>query len=212
MRIGELDHESQAYRTARTKLLAAEMELRDQRERVAELRRQLPTDTVIEDYVLQSTGGPVALSGLFQLPDRPLVLYHYMLGGAQEHACPMCTLWVDGLHGIAAHIGPRLNFAVVAEAPIEQFAAWGQTRGWTNIQLLSSAGSSLKSDFKFQDEEGDQYPGFSVLERSPDGTMRHFYSASALMGEGEFRGIDLLSPMWHLQDLTPQGRQDWHPD
>jgi predicted dithiol-disulfide oxidoreductase (DUF899 family) len=23
------------------------------------------------------------------------------------------------------------------------------------------------------------------------------------------RGIDLLSPVWHLLDLTPQGRRDW---
>jgi predicted dithiol-disulfide oxidoreductase (DUF899 family) len=25
------------------------------------------------------------------------------------------------------------------------------------------------------------------------------------------RGIDLLAPVWHLLDLTPQGRGDWHP-
>jgi len=25
------------------------------------------------------------------------------------------------------------------------------------------------------------------------------------------RGIDLLSPVWHLLDLTPGGRADWYP-
>ena len=25
------------------------------------------------------------------------------------------------------------------------------------------------------------------------------------------RGIDLLSPVWHLLDLTPAGRDDWYP-
>lgn len=25
------------------------------------------------------------------------------------------------------------------------------------------------------------------------------------------RGIDLLSPVWNLLDLTPQGRDDWYP-
>jgi predicted dithiol-disulfide oxidoreductase (DUF899 family) len=25
------------------------------------------------------------------------------------------------------------------------------------------------------------------------------------------RGIDLLSPVWHLLDLTPGGRGDWYP-
>ncbi len=24
------------------------------------------------------------------------------------------------------------------------------------------------------------------------------------------RGIDLLSPIWHMLDLTPQGRGDWY--
>ena len=24
------------------------------------------------------------------------------------------------------------------------------------------------------------------------------------------RGIDLLSPVWHLLDLTPQGRGEWY--
>jgi hypothetical protein len=58
MRIGKLDHESPAYQQAREALLTAEKDLRDQRETVAELRRQLPLDTAAEDYVLQSTDGP----------------------------------------------------------------------------------------------------------------------------------------------------------
>jgi predicted dithiol-disulfide oxidoreductase (DUF899 family) len=26
------------------------------------------------------------------------------------------------------------------------------------------------------------------------------------------RGIDLLAPIWHFMDLTPQGRGDWYPN
>jgi predicted dithiol-disulfide oxidoreductase (DUF899 family) len=26
------------------------------------------------------------------------------------------------------------------------------------------------------------------------------------------RGIDLLSPVWHVLDLTPQGRGDWYAE
>jgi predicted dithiol-disulfide oxidoreductase (DUF899 family) len=25
------------------------------------------------------------------------------------------------------------------------------------------------------------------------------------------RGVDLFSPVWHLLDLTPQGRDNWYP-
>ena len=69
-----MEAESAVYRRARDELLVAEKELRDQRERVAGLRRQLPLESMAEDYVLQSTNGPVALTQLFNLPDRPLIL------------------------------------------------------------------------------------------------------------------------------------------
>jgi predicted dithiol-disulfide oxidoreductase (DUF899 family) len=29
--------------------------------------------------------------------------------------------------------------------------------------------------------------------------------------QGEYRGIDLLSPVWHVLDLLPSGRGDWMP-
>jgi predicted dithiol-disulfide oxidoreductase (DUF899 family) len=41
--------------------------------------------------------------------------------------------------------------------------------------------------------------------RSPDGSLKHFYSKSAIMKEELNRGIDLLSPVWNIFDLTPGG-------
>jgi len=68
-----------------------------------------------------------------------------MFGGAQTKPCPMCTLWVDGYSGIARHIPQVMNFAVVAEAPIEQLRAWGRERGWRGLRLVSSAGTKFKT-------------------------------------------------------------------
>ena len=85
------------------------------------------------------------------------------------------------------------------------------TRGWHGLRLLSSAGSTFKTDLNFQDGAGRQFPGVSVFGRAADGAPGHFYSASAIMGAGEFRGIDLLSPIWNLLDLTPTGRGEWLP-
>jgi hypothetical protein len=31
-----------------------------------------------------------------------------------------------------------------------------------------------------------------------------------LAGDTGERGVDLLSPVWHLPDLTPAGRGDWY--
>ena len=89
--------------------------------------------------------------------------------------------------------------------------SWGRSRGWRDLRLLSSAGSSFKTDLNFQDEEGRQLSGVSVFGRAAGGSPGHFYSASAIMGAGEFRGIDLLTPVWSLLDLTPGGRGEWLP-
>ncbi|MDD5328553.1 MAG: DUF899 family protein [Sulfuricella sp.] len=47
--------------------------------------------------------------------------------------------------------------------------------------------------------------------RDADGTLRHTYSAHPRMGaEIKERGIDLLTPVYNLLDLTPKGRGDWY--
>ena len=50
-----------------------------------------------------------------------------------------------------------------------------------------------------------------MFTRDRDGTLRHFYSAHPWMGEDvKERGIDLLTPVYNMLDLTPQGRGDWY--
>ncbi len=216
----KMNGESEAYRKARDSLLVAEIALRDQRERVAALRRELPHDTKVEDYVFHEGpadlegDGPISeicLADLLGESDRPLIVYQYMYGGAQSEPCFMCTMWVDGFNGVAQHIGQKANIVVVAQAEIGSFRDWGRTRGWHNLRLLSSAGSTFKTDLKFADEADRQFSGISVFSRAPNGSPSHFYSAYALMSPGEFRGIDLISPVWNLLDLTPKGRGDWLP-
>src|ERR1700675_3884434 len=58
--------ESADYRAARNALLAEEMELRRQTERVAAQRRALPAGgMILEDYAFDGDGGKVKLSALF---------------------------------------------------------------------------------------------------------------------------------------------------
>jgi len=216
---GPLTVESETYRKARAELLEAEIALRDHCERVAALRRKLPLETEVQDYVFEEgpseleKDGPfnkVRLSGLFADPAKPLVVYQYMYGAAQKSPCPMCTLWIDGFNGVAHHLRQRVNFAVIAEVGIAKLREWGRERGWHQLRLVSSAGSDFKTDLRFQDADGSQHPGLSVFVRSSDGSVRHFYSGSAIMRDNVNRGIDLLSPVWNIFDLTPEGRGDWN--
>jgi predicted dithiol-disulfide oxidoreductase (DUF899 family) len=216
---GPLEKESEAYRRARAELLEAEIALRDQCERVAALRRKLPAETEVEDYIFEEgpaeleKDGPftkVRLSGLFADVNKPLVVYQYMYGAAQKRPCPMCTLWVDGFNGVAHHLRQRVNFAVIAQVGIGELREWGRQRCWRQLRLVSSAGSNFKTDLHYQDADGKQDAGISVFVRSPDGSVKHFYSGAATVKEKVNRGIDLLSPVWNIFDLTPGGRGDWN--
>ncbi len=217
---GRLSTESAEYKRARDELLEAEMALRDQRERVADLRRSLPLDDAVEDYVFTegsrdlSADEPVTevrLSELFEDPAKPLVLFQYMYGGAQADPCPMCTMWTDGYNAVARHLRQHANLGLVAEIEVDAMRAVARERGWSELRLLSSAGTTFKTDLAFQTSEGGQIPGVSVLARNPGGEVRHFYSASAIMGPEAYRGMDLLSPVWNILDLTPGGRGEWFP-
>ena len=53
---------SREYRDAREKLLAAEKNLMQQIEQVAQMRRELPQGPVVPDYEFMGNDGPVRLS------------------------------------------------------------------------------------------------------------------------------------------------------
>ncbi len=216
-----LTNESSEYLAKREELRIAEVELMRQRERVAELRRNLPEGASIQDYQFEE--GPrdlnagdapvrtVRLSELFTRPNRSLVIYHFMFGKRQTNACPMCTAWLDGANGVAHHLAQNLNFAVVAAADLPTLRAHARDRGWDKLRLLSAGNSTFKYNLGSEDREGGQDSTVSVFTRDANGILRHFYTAHPRMAPDiQERGIDLLTPIWHFMDLTPQGRGSWY--
>jgi predicted dithiol-disulfide oxidoreductase (DUF899 family) len=220
-RLTNLTTESPGYLAKREELRLAEIELMRQRERVAALRRNLPEGAAIQDYLFEE--GPrdlnagdapvrnVSLSELFTTPDRSLVIYHLMFGKKQTKPCPMCTAWLDGANGIAHHLAQNLDFAVVAAADNPTLRAHARARGWDKLRLLSAGNSSFKYDFGSEDGEGGQDSTVTVFTRGTKGVLRHFYTAHPRIAPDiQQRGIDLLAPIWHFMDLTPQGRGNWY--
>ena len=112
----KLQSEKNAYRKLRDQLLDAEIALKDQRECVAALRRQLPMGpAVATDYIFRE--GPadvldespgqfknVRLSELFAPGKNRLIVDHMMWGATDMSACPMCTMCADGYNAIAPHV------------------------------------------------------------------------------------------------------------
>ncbi|WP_030980546.1 DUF899 family protein [Streptomyces sp. NRRL S-1824] len=220
MRLTNLVGESAEHVSTREELRLAEIELMRHRERVADLRRRLPLGPVVADYAFEE--GPadlhaddvpvrtVRLSELFTRPGRDLVVYHFMYGKQQTQPCSMCTMWIDGFNGIAHHVAQNVDFAIVAAADLPALRAHARDRQWENLRLLSAGAGTFKYDLGSEDAEGNQDSTVSVFTRDSDGSVRHFYSAHPRMSDDiDQRGIDLLSPVWHILDLTRQGRGNW---
>jgi predicted dithiol-disulfide oxidoreductase (DUF899 family) len=217
LRQTNLPNESEEYLSKRDELRRAEIDLRKQRERVAELRRQLPQGPAVEDYVFEEVSGKldaadrpiqkVRLSELFTRPDRSLVIYHFMFGKKQTKPCPMCTAWIDGINGVAHHLAQNLDLAIVAAADLASLRSHARTRGWNRLRLLSAGSSTFKYDLGSEDKEGNQDSAISVFTRDSDGTIRHSYTGHPwLAPDIRERGIDELTPIWNVMDLTRQGR------
>ena len=194
LQLTRLTNESPDYIARRDELRLAEIELMRQREHVAAMRRQLPPGAVVQDYSFQE--GPrnldagdtpiatVRLSDLFTAPARAVMIYH---------------------------LAQNVDFAIAAAADPVMLRQHARNRGWRHLRLLSCGDSTFKYDLRSEDAEGAQDSTISVFTRDRDGTLRHSYSAHPWMAaDVKQRGIDLLTPVYNLLDLTPQGRDDWY--
>jgi predicted dithiol-disulfide oxidoreductase (DUF899 family) len=229
---------SDAWKAARTALLAAEIEQRRVMEAVAVQRRALPPGpAMLEDYAfdaLDAEGQPtrLPLSQLFREGSDTLVVYHYMFPRYQgddrpgathgetadlplkEQPCPSCTALIDQLNAAVPHFeaaGP--NFAVMAKTALPNLLAVARERDWKNLRLISSAGSDFERLYHGE-EDGGQSPMLYVFTRDADGEVRFFWASDMTYAGGDpgqdHRTSGTVEPFWTLLDLTPHGRGDFH--
>ncbi len=122
-------------------------------------------------------------------------------------------VWIDGYNGVAHHLAQNVDFAIAAAADPATLRAHARARGWHNLRLLSCGDTSFKYDLASEDADGNQDSTISVFTRDDQGTLRHFYSSHPSMADDiDQRGLDLLSPIWNILDLTPKGRGDWYAE
>lgn len=211
------------YRAKRDALLAAESALIEQRERVAQLRRELPPGPVVDtDYCFRE--GPQDLadndpdhyfsthfSELFTADRNTLIVQHLMFSPDSDAACPMCSMWADGFNAVAGHVEQRASFVVVARTQLDKLRAWGRDRGWDRLRLLSSYDTSFNADFGVELAPDRQLPALSVFRCGSDGSIVHCYTTEGSLVERHHRAMDLFTPVWNLLDLLPEGRGDWMP-
>ncbi|HVN02400.1 MAG TPA: DUF899 family protein [Caulobacteraceae bacterium] len=208
-----MPNESVEYRAARQALLAEEIELRRQIERVASMRRALPPGgPVTGDYRFDTEWGPSDLAGLFG-DKATLVVFNYMFGPERTRPCPMCTNLLDAWDGNAKDIAQRASLVVVARSPLERLAAVKRERGWKHLRLASAITDAFTRDYAASPDGGLDSGGPAVFTRK-DGVIRHFWSQEMMASDPgqDPRGAPDPAPLWTVLDMTPEGRgADWYP-
>jgi predicted dithiol-disulfide oxidoreductase (DUF899 family) len=216
--------ESPSYRAARNRLLDAEIELRRAIESVAAQRRTLPLGgETPENYTFKELVGvdgaeerrTVRISELFARGMNSLIIYSFMYGPEMARPCPLCTSILDAVNGEAPHVVQRTNLAIVAKSPIKRIREFAAERGWRNLRLLSSEGTTYNRDYQGENSAGDQTPALNVFVRRGE-KIYHTYSTELLFAPSEpgqdGRHVDAIWPLWNLFDFTPEGRgEKWIP-
>ncbi len=205
----------------RVALLEREKEHTRQRDELNRRRRELPWVRVEKQYVFDGPRGKVTLAELFDGRSQ-LFVKHFMLGPGQVGLCVGCSLEVDHIDGILAHLNNHdVTYAVVARAPIEEIEAVRTRMGW-RFPWVSSYRSDFNLDFnvsfrpetmaerralynyRFTDPGLTDLSGDSVFFRDAAGQIFHTYSTFGRGGE-EFLGI------YRFFDIMPKGRDENGP-
>lgn len=213
-----LPNESQDYRSARDKLLAEENALREQIERVAALRRQLPVGGEIkEDYEFEEidladgSSHSIRFSELFG-DKSDLLAYSYMFGPDWDDPCPSCTSLIDGIDAVSRHVRQQAELVVIGKATAAQLYDMAKERGWTDLRLLSGEKNNYARDYNAQPGESSEslLPLMNAFQKDDSG-IYHFWASELLwtpMEGGHPRHVDIAWPLWGLLDMTRSGR---HP-
>jgi predicted dithiol-disulfide oxidoreductase (DUF899 family) len=213
--------ESPEYRRARDEVLKAEIDLRKRVTDLAVLRSKMPMGGAVPlDYVFDegvegsSESRKVKLSELFG-DKSTLLLYSYMFGPEMEAPCPMCTSMLDAVEGQVDHVRQRAAIAIVARSPIARVREFTRARGWKRHRVLSSSSNSYHADYFGETKDGAQMPMMNVFAKR-EGKVHHFWGSEMLYCSfddgGDSRHVDQFWPLWHLLDVTPEGRgTDFYP-
>jgi predicted dithiol-disulfide oxidoreductase (DUF899 family) len=210
--------ESAGYREARTALLAEEIALRRQIQRVAERRRALPPGPLAKGYrFLDDQGREIGLIDLFGKHDT-LFTYFWMFGPERERPCPMCTSFVGSLDVPAPDIEQRLALAIVGRSPVARQLAFARERGWSHLKFYQTVGDDFGRDWgALTDGENGIDEGGAVLVWQRDGDKARLFWAAEGGPETADPGFDPHlapdpTPLWNLLDWTPEGREaGWYP-
>lgn len=167
-------------------------------EKLRKARQDAP-DEAVTDYIFETPAGPVSLSELFGDRDDLLVVHN------MGKRCHYCTLWADGLNGLAAPLLDRTAFAISSPDDVATQQAFAKARGWT-LPMVSCNDNSFTADlgYHYPDQNNSYMPGVSAFHKNADGSI-------VRTGHTPFGPFDMFCPVWPLFGLLKDGPGDWQP-
>lgn len=175
---------------------ALEGRLRQDSQRLAELRRSLPP-LPVQDYKLQTRDESVKLSEFF-FDKEDLIVIHNMGTG-----CPNCTMWADGFNGVVNHLMDRAGILLVSPDSAEVLESFADDRGWL-FPVASVKGTTFNRDLGFE-IEGQTQPGISTFHRDP------ISGGMARVSSEDFDSFDPFCSVWHMLARLKDGVNGWEP-
>ena len=207
-------NESSEYRAARTKLLAEEIELRRQIQRVAAMRRELPDGSEAGDYrFLDAEGKEHRFCDLFGMHDARHLLLDVRTGArASLPDVHILRRWLDIP---AVDIEQRVALAIIGRSPVSRQLSSLESGAGTTWKFYQTVGDDFARDYRGLHEDGSEWAICASWKRQGD-KVRLFWAA-----EGDFETADPgfdphlapdPTPLWNILDWTPGGRgSDWYP-
>lgn len=180
-----------------TEVVRLEKEILGLKEKLAAARRGAQPEPVAEYTFVDRTGSAVSLREIFGEKNDLLVVHN------MGQRCVYCTLWADGLNGIAAHLSDRAAFVLCSPDDPETQARFAAGRGWT-FRMVSAKDSPFAKDMGFEPEPGKYWPGVSAFHKDAAGSVTR-------TGWTNFGPGDDFCPVWPLLDLLKNGAGGWTP-
>lgn len=176
-------------------IASLEREIESLKERLARARHAAARE-IVENQLLLTLGGPVALLDLFT--DRTELWVVHNMG----KSCPYCTLWADGLNGQLLHLENRAAIVLISPDPPEVQREFATSRNW-GFAMASDQDKAFTTAMGFWTDKEGWWPGVSGFQREGDAIYR---TGKAIFGPG-----DEFCPIWPMMDLLG-GDKGWEPE
>lgn len=152
----------------------------------------------VGDYPLtDADGSATSLRGLFS-GRRDLLVVHNM-----GRSCPYCTMWADGLIGLAQHIERRAALVLSSPDPAPVLREFAKSRRWP-FRCVSYHGTGFARDLGYEPEPGTFWPGVSAFHLDDQGAVHR--TGTARFGPG-----DDFCAAWPMFELLRGGPGAFEP-